>query len=128
MRYHAAQHHFQEREANVKMMRWVLAAVLVIAALTGCSLFQATITINNNSSYTVTQVYISPSDETDWGDDLLDATIPPGESLEFTGICADTYDLMVVENLGGGWVTANFEMKSGQNYAWPLYDADYIAP
>lgn len=112
----------------MRTVRWALAALLAVAALSSCSLFQATLTIYNTSSYTVTQVYISPSDETDWGDDWLDATIPPGSSYEFDGICADTYDLLVIESFGGGWVRGAFEMKSGQNYAWNLYDADYISP
>jgi len=126
--YVPVQHILQQREDFLKTIRWVLAAALVIAALTGCSLFQATLTIYNTSSHTVSEVYISPSDELYWGDDWLAATIPPGGDYEFTGIRADTYDIMVVSTEDGGWVRSAMEMKSGQNYAWNLYDVDYIAP
>jgi len=112
----------------MRTVRWAIAALLVVAALSSCSLFQATLTIYNTSSYTVTEVYISPVDEDTWGDDWLDASIPPGGSYEFDGICADTYDLLVIESFGGGWVRGAFEMKSGQNYAWNLSDAAHLLP
>jgi hypothetical protein len=109
----------------------VLAAVLGIAALTGCGLFPGKIVVQNNSIYTVYEVYISPSDESSWGDDWLTGSIAPGSSEEFEGVGADDYDIMAIEGGGGGWVTGDIvgepvSVRAFKTYTWTLTNSDYI--
>jgi hypothetical protein len=112
----------------MKIVRWFVAAAFVLATLAGCNLFQGTISVQNSSGYTVIAVFISPSTDSNWGDNWLDTSILPGASVQIDSFCADTYDLMAMEPGGGGWLAFGLEVKAGSSYYWTLTDANYIGP
>ncbi len=55
--------------------------------------------IENNSSFSFLQIYLSPVDAATWGADLLGNTdiLSPGEVLEVSGIECDDYDVRIVD-------------------------------
>ena len=110
----------------MKIVRWFVAAAFVLATLAGCNLFQGTIGVQNDSSYTVIAVFISPSSDSSWGDNWLDTSIPPGAFVEIDSFCADTYDLMAMESGGGGWIAFGLDVMAGSSYYWTLTNATYI--
>jgi hypothetical protein len=58
----------------------------------------STLTINNDSSYSLIGIYLSPTTSVSWGADLLGSEILiPGEAFEVSGIECDTYDIRVVD-------------------------------
>lgn len=64
-----------------------------IEATGGCIIIE-----NDSQSFTITNVYISPSDSLYWGDDALDGTIiEPQEHVSWT-VDAGTWDIMVVDD------------------------------
>jgi hypothetical protein len=72
--------------------------------LAGCRLLTgtATLVVENSSSFTVDEVRIAPPEAVAWSDDLLTATIPPGESHAFPCLTPGTYDILV-RDTGEGW-------------------------
>ena len=59
----------------------------------------ATLTVENDSSFTLTEVRIAPSGQVDWGPNLLPDVLFPGESLTIDLAC-DTYDVLISDNAG----------------------------
>jgi hypothetical protein len=58
----------------------------------------STLTINNDSSYALIGIYLSPTTSVSWGNDLLgNEVLVPGEVFEVSGIECDTYDIRVVD-------------------------------
>jgi hypothetical protein len=54
--------------------------------------------IENQSSYTLVGIFLSPTTSVEWGSDLLGAEVlEPGDSFEISGIECDTYDIRVVD-------------------------------
>ena len=78
--------------------------VLVLAAsigTAGCGeddTFDATLTVNNASSYSILEFYLSPASQATWGSDLLGSDIlEPGDSFILNGIDCDDYDIRMID-------------------------------
>jgi hypothetical protein len=80
-------------------MRGLWAAVAVLAlALPGQAQKKATITVVNQSDWTITELYLSPADEAEWGpDQLAEHVIEPGASFKLSGIPCATWDVRLVD-------------------------------
>lgn len=63
--------------AHVAVLSAALFALPLAAAAAGFDLV-------NKSGYTITEVYAGPSNESNWGDNILDGQIRNGEELEVT--------------------------------------------
>lgn len=85
-------------------IRRIVLVPLLLAGLAGCRLFidTATLVVENRSDFTIDEVRIEPPEATEWGDDLLAATIPPGETHAFRGLTPGTYDILV-RDTDDGW-------------------------
>ncbi len=84
--------------------------------------FPATLTLVNDSPFSVFSLYVSLAGETSWGPDQLrpNATIPAGGFFVLRGIPAGTWDLMAT-GAGGSpvWTSSNLSLGPGQ--AMTLY-------
>jgi len=80
----------------------------------------------NNTSSTVCYLYLSPSTDTEWGNDQLGASdvIGSGQYFTLTDIAAGTYDLRA-DDCDGNILVQNFgiEMTSTEGYTWTLSDS-----
>ena len=108
----------------MKTVRWTIAALLVLAALTGCSLFQkrATLAIVNDSSHDITVVNISPEDDTSWGEDYLAGTLVSGGTDYFEDIRAGTYDLRARDASANEWTFYGAVLEPDEVWTWTLLD------
>jgi hypothetical protein len=80
----------------------LLLASLVAASLGACGAddpdTSSTLIIENDSSYTLLEINLSPTTSASWGPDLLGNTVlAPGDTFEVSGIQCDTYDIRVVD-------------------------------
>lgn len=85
------------------MKAHVLAAIAAISMLaTGCIIVDdSSFTVDNESDYVITELYIAPTDARTWGPDLLGSNVLfPGDSITITGIDCDDYDVQVYDELG----------------------------
>jgi hypothetical protein len=110
----------------MRIVRGMLGAGLVLAAIAGCCLFPetATLIINNNSSHVVDEVYITPVGSPDLGNDWLPAstTIDPGDSYPFRRIDPGTFDVRICDVDGGEWVSPGLVLDPGAEITLPLVD------
>ncbi len=85
------------------MMRSVVKGVLALAVFVGvASSMEAqkktTVTVVNQSDWTIVEMYLSPVDEEEWGpDQLADHVIEPGASFKLSGIPCGTWDVRLVD-------------------------------
>jgi hypothetical protein len=70
------------------------------AVLSACGGDVSTLTVQNESSFVLEELYVTPVDAFDWGPDLLaNDVLFPEESFTVSLGC-DVYDVMVVDELG----------------------------
>ena len=97
-----------------------LAAAATLAACGGDS----SLTIENDSSYALTEVYLAPVDTVTWGPDLLRGDILlPGEQLVIDSVDCDTYDVMVVDDTDTDCVLSDLDLCF-DDALWRIDDID----
>ncbi|MDR3200664.1 MAG: hypothetical protein LBT68_04335 [Spirochaetales bacterium] len=101
------------------MKKRILLFVLLAAAVFTVSAAPAVklkITLKNLTGYEIEEIYVSPADSEDWGDDyLVNTTLDDGES--FTVILlrseAAAYDIQFVDIDGDSYTKFDVPVKSG---------------
>lgn len=84
------------------MLRLALTASLLFglaASTAGCVISDgdSSLTIANESSYTLFEVYLAEESDPTWGPNLLPQPLFPGDDLIITEIDCGTYDVLVVD-------------------------------
>lgn len=80
----------------------------------------------NKSSWAIHEMYFSPTDETEWGDDQLGKqTIETGEQFTLTGIPCDKWDVKVVDEDGDECVVENVALCADTD-KWVINDSDLL--
>jgi hypothetical protein len=103
----------------------VLAGLTLGAA--GCVVTDdSSLTIYNESSYVLTEVYLAEETDPSWGPNLLPQPLFPGDDLVIVDIDCGTYDVLVVDETGvecelsgldlclddDGWVIDDFTLDT----------------
>jgi cell division protein FtsL len=104
------------------MKKMTLLAVVLCALTVPMYAKRATVKIINQSKWEIHHIYLSSSEDQEWGPDQLeDETLAKGESLTLTGIECDTYDIQVVDEDGDECVIEQVEL-CGDNSYWKITD------
>ncbi len=75
----------------------------------------------NSTSYTITQLFVSPASAATWGADQLPSTIGPGGNFTLVNIPAGTYDFKAVASDGVTfWLTSSVTITAGGTSTWTL--------
>jgi hypothetical protein len=78
------------------------------------------LTVHNRSAYTIYRLYVSRSDENNWGPDQLGRrVIAPGASFTLNNILPGEYDLKVVDQDGDTVVRRGINVFNDKT--WTLY-------
>ena len=108
------------------MKRIVLLAVAVCALTVPMYAKKATVKIINQSKWEIHQIFLSSSDDEEWGPDQLeDEVLAKGESLTLTDIDCDLYDIQVVDEDGDECVIEQVDL-CGDNSYWKITDKDLL--
>lgn len=106
-----------------------LAGALALACMFPGDAFAAgksDVTVNNESEWAITHLYLSPIDEDEWGEDQLgDEVINTGESFTLTGIPCDSYDVKLMDEDGDECVVAEVDI-CGSDDEWTISDEDLL--
>ena len=82
----------------------------------------AKVTITNNSSWVLTELYISDTDQAEWGpDQLQEMVIGTGETFTLNGVPCDAYDVKVVDEDGDSCVIEAVALCAEED-AWTVED------
>lgn len=86
-------------------MRYGFAALLAAVVATPALAEDLAFTLINNSSHTITEMYVSPTEQDDWGDNILTVEgVAPGVEGTVTiadGLDVCDYDMRFVTAEGG---------------------------
>jgi len=105
-----------------KLTQLSLAALILCAFTAPAFARKATVKIINQSKWEIHHIYLSSSDDQEWGPDQLeDETLAKGESLTLTGIECDLYDIQVVDEDGDECVIEEVDLCNDNSY-WKITD------
>lgn len=79
-----------------------------------------TLQVVNNYTFSITQLYISPTSSPVWGSNQIASPILPGGYVTFS-LMPDSYDLKAVASDGGSVVSNGIIIVAGQTFIWTLY-------
>jgi hypothetical protein len=98
-----------------------LAAIAALAA--GCA-GDSTFTIENRSTFTLSEINLAPVDSLTWGEDLLGGDMLfPGETLHVDLIDCDTYDVRVEDEAGRECILVDLDLCF-DDALWVISDAE----
>jgi hypothetical protein len=104
--------------------RTTILTALMLTSLAACGGGDSSLTINNDSSYTLFEINLAAIDDPNWGPDLLGGTVlDPGDSLVITDIDCDTYDVRVVDDTGAECILESLDLCF-DDAVWHLDDID----
>jgi hypothetical protein len=85
------------------------------------------ITFYNQSRWEIHYLFLSPSDNPNWGPDQLDDDIlAPGEYLELNGIDCDTYDVRLIDEDGDECVVQEIDICA-EDSGWHITNQVLLA-
>ena len=113
-----------------KNFRRLLAAALVLGAslsVTFAAPKKSKVKIVNKSDWTIMELYMSPTDDNEWGDDLLEKhVIKPGENFTLTDIPCDSWDVKLVDEDKDVCVVEDVNMCAN-NETWVIDSKSLLA-
>lgn len=102
----------------------VLALVLAVPALAAPK--HATVKVINQSKWEIHHLYLSSSEDDQWGDDQLgEDVLAKGDSITLTDIECDTYDIKVVDEDGDECIIEEVDLCRDSSY-WKITDKDLL--
>jgi len=106
-------------------MKTLIAATLL--AFAGAASAQtSTVSLQNDSSWTIVEMYLSAVDVEEWGPDQLgEKMIAPGEAYSLSGVPCDVYDVRLVDEDGDVCVVGGVKL-CGSDSAWTIGDDDLL--
>lgn len=110
------------------MKKWLLTpliALLFSLTVSGCVIVSddedTSLTVYNDSSYVLTELYVTTVDNPNWGPDMLGTTVLyPGESITVYVAC-DYWDIQIVDELGAVCEVYDYYLCF-DNDAWSITD------
>ncbi len=105
---------------------YLVLASLTILALPALAGETSKVVVKNLSDWTIEEFYMSPSDERDWGDDLLgDQVMEPGDTLTLTNISCDDWDLLGVDEDEDECVLEEVDL-CGDRATWDITNGELL--
>ena len=110
----------------MKKLAFVAALLCVFALPSFAGGKKATVKIINQSKWEIHHIFLSGSEEDEWGPDQLEEDIlAKGESLTITAIPCDLYDVKVVDEDGDECIIEEVDLCGDHSY-WKITDKDLL--
>lgn len=108
-------------------LQYVALLALVCAGAATAGSYDSVVTIQNNSSWDIHQLYLSSTENEQWGPDQLgEKVIVGGDSFKLHGIPCDDYDVKLVDEDGDECVVGGVTLCA-DNDAWTINDDDLLS-
>lgn len=105
----------------------LVAAAGLLASPAGAAGSDSKVVVKNLSHWAIHQMYFSPTEQREWGDDQLgNHTIETGGSFTLTGVPCDSYDVRVVDEDGDECVVEDVALCADKE-KWVINDKDLLA-
>ncbi|HEX8412174.1 MAG TPA: hypothetical protein VF883_25210 [Thermoanaerobaculia bacterium] len=107
-------------------MKKTVVVLLFLALSLPAFAKKATVKVINQSKWEIHHLFLSASDESEWGEDQLgEDVLTKGDSLTLTAIPCDTYDIKVVDEDGDECVIEAVDLCRDNSY-WKITDKDLL--
>ena len=107
-------------------MKKTVAVLLFLALSLPAFAKKATVKVINQSKWEIHHLFLSASDDSEWGPDQLeDEILTKGDSLTLTSIPCDTYDIKVVDEDGDECVIEAVDLCRDNSF-WKITDKDLL--
>jgi hypothetical protein len=83
----------------------------------------STLTIENDSSFTIDEIRVTSVSSTDWGPNLVPEALLPGETVDISAPTCDHYDVMIVDETGAQCVLSSLDLCFNDKI-WTIDDAE----
>ncbi len=104
----------------------VLCLLLATSPAFAAKKRKATIKVINQSDWAIHHLYLSSSDDDNWGEDQLgEDVLEKGDSMTLTDITCDAYDIKVVDEDGDECVIEEAELCNDHSY-WKLTNKELL--
>lgn len=101
----------------------LLTLTLAAPALAG----KSTVEVKNYSDWTIEEFYMSPTDNDDWGDDLLGREVlSPGDTFTLWNITCDDWDILVIDEDGDECVLEEVDL-CGDDAHWKITNRELLS-
>ncbi|MEO8673323.1 MAG: hypothetical protein ABI411_18565 [Tahibacter sp.] len=108
-----------------KLSRNILIGAL-LAVVSAPSFADSKVVIVNKSKWAIHEMYFSPTNQTEWGEDQLGKhTINTGEQFTLNGVPCDKWDVKVVDEDGDECTVEDVGLCSDDK--WVITDKDLLA-
>lgn len=105
----------------------LLALAATTAAAAAAEPPKASIEIVNQTRWAIYELYLSPSDAADWGDDQLgDETIGPGDHFTLSDIPCEVWDVLLIDEEGDECVVLGVDLCR-DDYKWVIENDALLA-
>lgn len=101
----------------------LLTVALIATLVSGCGGNVPVKMINDLGAWDIEEIYISPSADDDWGDNLITETLEPGDEITNT-VAPGTYDLKAVDEDGDEYTLYLVEVDA-DGYIWDIELSDW---
>lgn len=106
-------------------MHTLTTAFVTLTLLLSLPVQAADIDVENQSSWEIHEIYFSPSDEDDWGEDHLgDHVLESGMTLSLTGVSPGEWDIRLVDEDADVCVLQGVTVSASET--WLIEDDDLL--
>ena len=102
------------------------AGVVAVSGPVAADSSDSKIVIKNTSAWAIHQLFLSPTEEREWGADQLgNHTVNTGDSFTLTGVPCRAYDVRLVDEDGDECIVEDVGICASNN-TWVIDDADLV--
>ena len=113
--------------SKLKNLSLLGSLLLVIASFPAAAAGDSKIVIVNQSKWAIHEMYFSPTDASEWGEDQLGKqTINTGDKFTLTGVPCNKWDVKVVDEDGDECIVENVGLCADAD-KWVINDSDLLA-
>ena len=107
-------------------MKAIVTTLVLALACGTASAATSTVSITTESSWTITELYLSAVDVQEWGPDQLgEHVIEPNSSYNLSDVPCDVYDVRLVDEDADVCVVGGVKL-CGSDSAWKIGDDDLL--
>ncbi|MBL8300479.1 MAG: hypothetical protein JNN30_19245 [Rhodanobacteraceae bacterium] len=104
----------------------VFVAAFAVTGLASAESSDSKIVIKNKSAWAIHQLFLSPTDEREWGEDQLGQhTVNTGDSFTLTGVPCRAYDVRLVDEDGDECIVEDVGICASDN-TWVIDNEDLV--
>lgn len=110
----------------IRLTGLLLTLAVAVSGSAAAESSDSKIIIKNKSAWAIHHLFLSPTDEREWGEDQLgENTISTGDTFTLTGVPCRAYDVRLVDEDGDECVVEDVGICTSDN-TWVIDDEDLV--